>query len=457
MPAVQLNRHKRSDSNTLISFESATAEVLARPHIFAKRSVLYVLAALVVSIFVFISVAKLDRVVSTTGRVVPVTGVVTVQPLEKSIISSILVSVGDAVKKGQVLATLDATFVQADVVQSQQKMASLRPQQRRLAAEEAGKLFHPDPAQPYDALQDSLWKQRKTQFDSAVMDFDQRINSTEAQAAGLRQASIDYHARLKIASETERMYSQLVKESLAGELQLLTAQDQKLEIERQINQTDNTLVATEHQLESLKEQRKVYIDQWHNDNLNNLVSVQNELDQTEDTLKKAAKLKDLSTLVAPVDGIVLKIPSLTAGGVAGDAQPLFSLMPSNAALEVDAQIETKDSGFVKIGDPVKIKFETYRFLEHGTAEGVVRTVSQDAFTEQATQDVVSMTAANSARTPYFAARIKITSVKLHDVPPDFRLVPGMTLQADIVVGRRTIMWYLLGGALRSGAESMREP
>jgi len=33
----------------------------------------------------------------------------------------------------------------------------------------------------------------------------------------------------------------------------------------------------------------------------------------------------------------------------------------------------------------------------------------------------------------------------------------MTLEADIVVGQRTILWYLLGGAMRSGAEAMHEP
>jgi hypothetical protein len=63
----------------------------------------------------------------------------------------------------------------------------------------------------------------------------------------------------------------------------------------------------------------------------------------------------------------------------------------------------------------------------------------------------------TARTPYFDARIRITGVKLHDVAKDFRMIPGMTVQSDIVVGRRTIMWYFLGSAMRSGAEAMKEP
>ena len=44
-----------------------------------------------------------------------------------------------------------------------------------------------------------------------------------------------------------------------------------------------------------------------------------------------------------------------------------------------------------------------------------------------------------------------------DVPPKFRLIPGMTLQADVNVGNASVAMYLLGGLLRGFGESMREP
>ncbi len=408
---------------------------------------------------VFISFAHLDRVVTTTGRIVPAAGALTVQPLDKAIISSILVSVGDRVKKGQVLATLDPTFVHADLTELQQKVASLSPQKRRIEAEEAGQPFHADLSQPFDLLQESIFKQRATEFQSGIVDFDQRINSSEAQVVGLRQSLADYQERLKIAVETEDMNTKLEANGIISHLQLITIQDQRIELARKLGEVQNTLAATEHTLESLREQRKVYIDKWHDDNLNNLVGVKNQLEEAEGDLTKAKKHSDLANLVAPVDAVVLKIPKLSLGGVATDAEPLFSLMPVNAPLEADVQIDAKDSGFVKVGDPVRIKLEAYRFLEHGTADGVVKTITQDSFTEVSSQDTMTTQAsgASNTRSPYFDARITITAVNLHHVPDEVRLIPGMTLQADIVVGRRTILWYLLGGALRSGSEAMREP
>jgi len=155
----------------------------------------------------------------------------------------------------------------------------------------------------------------------------------------------------------------------------------------------------------------------------------------------------------------VRIPNLSAGAIAMEAQPLFSLVPVNAPLEAAVQIDAQDIGFVKVGDPVTIKFNAYKFLEHGTGSGEVKTISQDSFTEFPTQDSVTVAGGGGGetRSPFFAARVKITSIKLHDVPANYRISPGMTIQTDIVVGRRTIMWYLLGGALRSGSEAMQEP
>ena len=44
-----------------------------------------------------------------------------------------------------------------------------------------------------------------------------------------------------------------------------------------------------------------------------------------------------------------------------------------------------------------------------------------------------------------------------NTPPNFRLIPGMTLTADIKVGTRSVAMYLLGGLMRGVNEAMREP
>jgi HlyD family type I secretion membrane fusion protein len=459
MSIVRYRQPKRSDSTALatVTFESATAEIVARYHPFTERAALYLLAAMLAGIAVFVSVAKLDRVVKAQGRIVPTGGALTVQPMEQAIISRVLVQVGDVVKKGQVLATCDPTFVHADLSALEEKVASLQAQKRRMETEEAALPFHPDPSKPSDVLQASLMNQRSVEFKAGITDFDQRIHAAEAQIAGYQDSISDLDGRLKIARETEDMYTKMEAAGIATRLDLIGVQDKTLDTLNQLTEQKTLLDSTQHTLESLREQRKVFVDKWHDDTLTKLVDVQDQYDQAVNDLTKAKKLNDMVNLVAPVDAVVLKIPVLSTGGVATDAEPLFSLMPLNTPIEVNAQIDAEESGFVQTGDPVTIKFATYNFLEYGTADGIVKTISQDSFTELDEQDSVTKSSGAQIRSPYFDARIKITALHLHDLPHNAHLVPGMPLEASIVVGRRTILWYLFSGALRSGSDAMHEP
>jgi hemolysin D len=442
-------------------FESATAEVLAEHHPVLERATLFTLASMVALFAVFISVKKIERVVMATGRIVPTQGTLTVQPLDESIISRIYVTAGETVKKGQILATCDPTFVHADLVGLQRKVESLVAQKNRMEAEDSAHSFAPKSPGTYEALQSTIGRKREIELQSGTADFDQRIGSTEADIAGLKENVADYTARLKIAMEQEKMYTQLEQEQVTSRLQSLAMKDQTTEMQRQLATAQNSLSSEEHTLASLREQRKVFVGKWHDDNASSLVDVQNQLDAAQDDLAKAQKRSELVNLVAPADAVVLRIPDLSQGGVAKDAEPLFSLLPIDAPMEIAIDIDAKDSGFVKVGDKVRIKLDAYRYLEHGTVDGIVRTISQDSFTEDTRQDELTRNNYNSpgenTRPPYFDARVKITKINLRNVPPNTRLTPGMTLEADMVVGHRTILWYILGDVLRSADEGMREP
>jgi HlyD family type I secretion membrane fusion protein len=438
------------------SCDSPTAGVLAEYDPAAERGTLYLLALMIFVLAVFVSFVKLDRVVTAKGRLVPVGGAVTVQPLETQIISRVLVGVGDVVRKGQILAVCDPTFSQADRARLQDSVASLEAQTRRMAAEEQGQSFVSDSSKPYDALQAQIYVQRQGEYRSGVSDFDQRIHGAEAQIAGLRKDIGVYESRMKIANEMEGMNNKLAKDGYVSRLQLLTVQDQRAELSRQLSDAENSLTSTGHQLDSLREQRRVFVEKWRDDNLTSLVAAQNALDAAQQDLAKAKKVSELVNLVAPADGIVTRIPGLTTGGIATGAQPLFSLVPVDSPLDAQVQIDSQDIGFIKVGDPVNVKFDAFRFLEHGVGKGVVKTISQDSFTEVSTQNALGQSS-TQVRSAYYDARIRIDELQLHDLPTQTRLLAGMTLSADIVVGRRTILWYLLGGALRSGAEALHEP
>jgi HlyD family secretion protein len=112
---------------------------------------------------------------------------------------------------------------------------------------------------------------------------------------------------------------------------------------------------------------------------------------------------------------------------------------------------------VHVQDPVAIKFDTFPFSQYGMAEGKVRIVSPDSFTAQSEARNSTSTAPVTSGEPFYRSRISLDRVALHDVPAGFRLIPGMPVTADIKVGKRTVLSYLLGLMLPIAQEGMREP
>ena len=150
---------------------------------------------------------------------------------------------------------------------------------------------------------------------------------------------------------------------------------------------------------------------------------------------------------------------MSVGSVLQSGQQFITLVPADAPLEVEANIAGRDDGFVHVGDPVAIKFDTFPFIQYGMAYGTVRTISADSFTaqdEQRNPTGAVPVPANSSE-PYYRARITIDRVDLHGTPEGFRLMPGMPVTADIKVGKRTVLHYLLGRVMPVASEGMREP
>jgi HlyD family secretion protein len=135
---------------------------------------------------------------------------------------------------------------------------------------------------------------------------------------------------------------------------------------------------------------------------------------------------------------------------------LMQLVPIDAPFAVEADVSGIDSGYVHPGDKVNIKFDTLPFLQYGQAEGTVLTVSPDSFNPQ-DPDTGEPIMPDATHSLYYKVRLSLDELNLHNTPPGFRLVPGMPLSADVLVGTRTIMGYFTRQILPVAYESLHEP
>ena len=104
--------------------------------------------------------------------------------------------------------------------------------------------------------------------------------------------------------------------------------------------------------------------------------------RARESLNKAQLRQQLVELRAERDATVLTVAKVSVGSVLQSGQQFITLVPTDAPLEVEANISGRDDGFVHVGDPVAIKFDTFPYHQYGMADGTVRTVSADSFTAQ---------------------------------------------------------------------------
>jgi hemolysin D len=434
-------------------FQSETAEIREDPEPGQLRLTLHALAGLVAALLAVTIVVPMNRVVtSTAGQIVTTEPTIVLQALDPSIIKSLDAQEGERVRRGQLLATLDPTFAVADVDAASAQIASLEAQIARAEAELAHRDFNPPaamaPPAAYMALQRAYYLQRKDQFQAQLRAYDEQIAQNRATIRKLQDDLAHYDDRVKIAREIEAMRASLAASQYGSRLNLLTATDQRLEILRSLDFDRNGLAESEHQLASTVANRDAFVQQWTGQISQELVTARNALDTARQQFAKAAKHKDLVRLEAPEDAVVLKLAKLSVGSVLKEADPFITLAPLNSPVEAEVHISAREIGFVRAGDGATVKLDAFNFVEHGTASGLVRWISEGAFTQDDNGSPVE---------PFYKARIALTELKLKGVPAEFRLVPGMTLTADINVGSRSVFMYMLRGVIRGINEAMREP
>jgi HlyD family secretion protein len=256
-------------------------------------------------------------------------------------------------------------------------------------------------------------------------------------------------SRLKSIKDIEAMQDKMVAQKYSAPLQLLEAQQRTQEVERELELARSKEQELRRELSAYEAEKLAFEKNWRQKAMEEMLSATRERDTLIQQLQKADRRRGLVTLLAPQDAVVLEIAKLSPGSVVQGAETFFTLVPLNTKLEAEVQINSMDVGYIKVGDDVHLKLDAFPFQRHGTLEGLVRSISQDAFKRDAS--------AKGGVDAYYLARVKIEDIGLRNMLDSARLMPGMTLNAEIVVGKRTIMSYIVWPITKGLEEAVREP
>ena len=449
----------------LLEFQSPTAALIAERVPLSARATTLVLSSLVLVTMLLLAYFKVDRVVVTTGQVSAASANIMVQPLETSIVRSVSVRAGETVRQGQVLAELDPTFAGGDDRSTTAQAASLAAEVARLRAELAGAGYASD-GTPYGDMQAMMFAQRHQEYTFHAASLRAKIDSVAVKVAQANASMESARDRLVGLRDVEARRAELERLQVGSHLNTLAARDARLQMEAQFADAQKAREGAARDFQAAQADLDDYLNQWRSDTSQMLATQERLLSDMQGQASKARLRHALVELRAPQDGVVLSVAKVSTGSVMQSGDEFIRLVPLDAPMEVQAMVPGNTSGFVHVGDPVTIKFETFPYIQYGYAMGRVEVVSPDAFsapppTNASLPSQPNAQAGAPANMPgvgsVYLARISIAELHMRNLPETFRVSPGMPVTADVMVGKRSILSAMFARAAPLAAEGLRDP
>ena len=366
----------------------------AAPPVYWQTTV-KLLAYSLAAFFIWALFAPLDVVATAPGQVMPIQSVKIIQHVDGGRIATIDVVDGQEVKEGQVLMRLNDTEAGAEYQTLSAKYWGLFTRVERLRA---------------------LLGDRKADFSAVPEQYKQVVAEQEFTLKTSKEQIGQLEAEIKILGEVSSIRGDLAKEKLATRVQALDAQ-------RNLSQAQAELLRY----------RKASMD--------DLNTSTGELAQTEEQMTKLKDRLERVDIVSPVDGVVQDLKFRTVGGVIPPGATLMNIVPLDGKMHAEVRVQPTDIGFVKKGEDARLKLGTYDFMRYGTVEGKVIMVS-------------SFSSLDEKSNPYFKVIVSIPQNFVGDKAKTIE--PGMTVQADIITDRQSVLKYLLRPIYVAFSQGMRE-
>ena len=351
------------------------------------------------SIIVFVAwayFATLDVIAMAPGQVMPVQAVKVIQHVDGGRIAAIDVIDGQVVKKDQVVMRLNDTEANAEYQTLNAKYWGLFARVERLRA---------------------LLSNRNADFSKVPKQYADLIAEQEHTLKTSKDQVKQLEEEIKILGEVSAIRGDLAKEKLATRVQALDAQ-------RGLSQSQAELL------------------RFRRTNMDELNLSSNELSQTEEQMTKLKDRLERVEVLSPVDGVVQDLKYRTVGGVLPPGATLMNIVPTDRELHAEVRVAPTDIGFIKKDQTVRLKIGTFDFMRYGTIDGQVMMVS-------------SYSALDERQAPYFKVIVSLPKNYLGDDKTK-TIEPGMTVQADIITDRQSVLRYLLRPVFVAFNQGMRE-
>lgn len=443
---LSMRKHKISQQDVKF-LKSLNAAVLQKNPV-RMSMVLYIIAAVVFAFIIWANVAEVDELTRGMGRVIPSRQIQVIQNLEGGIVDQILVKEGEHVKKGQVLVVIDDTGFGSSFEESKSRESELRAKLSRLRAEAEGKPFTPDPEvmANFPALvkeEQRLYQINMDRRNSELDVLQQRLKQKQIELSDTRQKIQNLKTSKGLIDKEMKLTKPLFDKGLVSEVEFIQLQQKQIDnkndlesAEKSIDSIMSKVDEAQKMIEEAKAKQRSQAQEELNKTLAEIKRLGNTQVAMEDRVNRAQ-------VRSPVDGTVNQLLVNTIGGVVKPGMDILEIVPEDDALLVEAKIKPSDIAFIYPGLKAIVKLTAYDYAIYGGLEGTVVHISADTIVDEKQEH-------------YYLVRIKTDKSYLGDENNRKDIMVGMTVIADIVTGKKTVMQYLMKPILRAKYNALRE-
>lgn len=446
--AVQSNGIKKKTASRQIRFMAQYVQLEEQGVSGLSKMAIYIVTLILAAFIIWANFMKVEEVAVTFGTVVPKGSVRSVQHLEGGIVKATYVEEREVVEAGQLLVELDEKQVGAELAQTRQRLLILELREERLRATAGGR--EPDFSEWKNSAvsmirdQQNIYNSFVDRVESQKLVFlqQQQQKNEEINAAQEQQNAV--MRQLNLIREEVGMRQKLYERGHGSKVSYLEVKRTYAAMESEFSRLVGQEQAAIEALGEIQE-RVLDLEKTERKNiLGELDVVTAEIAQVRELIHRLEDRVTRLKIIAPVHGFVKDIKVRSEGGVIAPGGILMDIVPIDDELRIETRISTKDVGHVNLGQNVTIKVTSFDFARYGSVNGVLENISATTYIDE------------KDGTPYYKGIVKLDVPYVGSEPSENRILPGMTVQADILTGNKTLFQYLLKPIYVSLQQSFRE-
>ncbi|SPJ31365.1 HlyD family type I secretion periplasmic adaptor subunit [Falsiruegeria mediterranea] len=400
--------------------------------VWMRRAAIVVLLGLA-ALVVWMVYMPVDEISKARGEIEPITQVKRVESRHGGQLAELRVTRGQMVEASEIVAVLDQAEAQSALRAAEVRIAGLSLEIERLLALAEGR----EPDFSTHAEDFSGLVEREKAALAATRAFIRaehsvirsQIKEKRAEISAIDEERPQLIQQIAVAEEERSVQQDLLDRGLSARAKLAELREQEAQYRFDLAQLAGRRAIAEAEVAELQ----ASLTQVELDEFAKARSRIAEADSQRRALQ--AEAAGLLSRVAeteirsPIAGVIQSIPDDTIGDVIDPGGMVVTIVPADGGYRFSGRLSPRDVGFVSVGQPVRLKIDSFDYSRFGALPGTVEEVSPT-------------TAVDERGIAFYEVLVQLDSDHFRDAEDGLILIAGMTGEADIRTGSKTVFQYV---------------